>query len=144
MGGKIAGVLPDSVAQEIGLEPGDVLLSINGQPVRDLIDYNYHSEDEYLELEVERRDGEIWNCQVEKYADEELGLVFEANVFDGVRVCKNHCIFCFVDQLQPQPRPSLKVKDDDYRMSFMEGSFITCTNLTEEAGKVRAGKRRRA
>lgn len=132
MGGRIADVLPDSVAQEIGLEPGDVLLSINGQPVRDLIDYNYHSEDEYLELEVRRKDGEIWNCEVEKYADEELGLVFEANVFDRVRTCRNHCIFCFVDQLQPSPRPSLKVKDDDYRMSFMEGSFITCTNLTEE------------
>ena len=132
MGGKIADVLPDSVAWEIGLEPGDVLLSINGQPVRDLIDYNYHSEDEFLELEVKRRDGEIWNCEVEKYADEDLGLVFEANVFDRVRTCKNHCIFCFVDQLQPRPRPSLRVKDDDYRMSFMEGSFITCTNLTEE------------
>ena len=132
MGGRIAGVLPGSVAEEIGLEPGDVLLSINGQPVRDLIDYNYHSEDEFLELEVKRRDGEIWNCEVEKYADEELGLMFEANVFDRVRTCRNHCIFCFVDQLQPHPRSSLKVKDDDYRMSFMEGSFITCTNLTEE------------
>ena len=120
------------MAEEIGLEPGDVLLSINGQPVRDLIDYNYHSEDEFLELEVKRRDGEIWNCEVEKYADEELGLMFEANVFDRVRTCRNHCIFCFVDQLQPHPRSSLKIKDDDYRMSFMEGSFITCTNLTEE------------
>ncbi|MBR5429651.1 MAG: DUF512 domain-containing protein [Firmicutes bacterium] len=132
MGGRIADVLPDSVAEEIGLEAGDVLLSINGQPVRDLIDYNYYSEDEFLELEVKRRDGEIWHCEVEKYADEDLGLVFEANVFDRVRTCRNHCIFCFVDQLQPSPRPSLKVKDDDYRMSFMEGSFITCTNLKEE------------
>ena len=132
MGGKIVEVLPDSVAWEIGLEPGDELLSINGRPVRDLIDYNYHSSDEYLELEVKRADGEIWNCEVEKYADEDLGLMFEANVFDGVRTCKNHCIFCFVDQLQPQPRSSLRLKDDDYRMSFLEGSFITCTNLTEE------------
>lgn len=132
MGGKIVDVLPDSAAWELGLSPGDELLAINGQPVRDLIDYNYYSGDEYLELEVRRADGEIWSCQVEKEADEDLGMVFAANVFDGVRVCKNHCLFCFVDQLQPKPRPSLKLKDDDYRMSFLEGSFITCTNLTEE------------
>ena len=132
MGGKIQGVLPDSVAQELGLEVGDELLSINGEAVRDLIDYNYHSEDEYLELEIRKANGEIWSCQVDKYAEEELGLEFTANVFDRIRPCANHCVFCFIDQLQPQPRPSLLLKDDDYRMSFMEGSFITCTNMREE------------
>ena len=131
MGGLISEIIPGSIAEEIGLAPGDELLSINGEPVGDLIDYHYHCEDDYLELEVRKPDGEVWFCELEKYVDEDLGLVFSANVFDRIRSCRNHCLFCFIDQLQPQPRRSLLLKDDDYRMSFLEGNFITCTNLTD-------------
>ena len=132
MGGKIAAVIEGSIAEEIGIEPGDILLAINDNEICDLIDYNYFADEEYLELTVEKTDGETWLCEVEKYPDEELGLVFESVVFDGIRHCANHCLFCFVDQLPPQSRPTLLVKDDDYRMSFLEGNFITCTNLREE------------
>lgn len=132
MSGIISAILPDSIAAELGLAAGDTLLAINGQPIRDLIDYNYHSDSDYLELEIQRADGEVWVCEVDKYPEEELGLVFAANVFNGVRSCRNHCLFCFIDQLPPNPRPSLRLKDDDYRMSFLEGNFITCTNLSED------------
>lgn len=132
MGGKIAEVEPGSIAEELGIESGDTLLAINDEPVCDLIDYNYYQESSYLELTIEKPNGETWICEVEKFPEEELGLVFTANVFDGIRSCHNHCLFCFIDQLQPNPRASLLLKDDDYRMSFMEGSFITCTNLSED------------
>jgi len=132
MGGKISAIIPDSIADELGIEPGDTLLAINDQPVNDLIDLNYFEDEEYLELTVEKTDGEVWVCEVDKFADEVLGFEFAANVFDGIRHCANHCLFCFVDQLHPDPRASLLLKDDDYRMSFLEGNFITCTNLTED------------
>jgi putative radical SAM enzyme (TIGR03279 family) len=132
MAGKISGIVPDSIAEEIGIEPGDTLLTINDNPINDLIDYNYYEDGEYLELTVEKENGEVWVCEVEKFSEEELGLIFEANVFNGIRPCHNHCPFCFVDQLQPHPRSSLLLKDDDYRMSFLEGNFITCTNLAED------------
>ena len=132
MSGKITEVIPGSIAEEMGIEPGDILLSINGHAVNDLIDYNYYSDDDYLELEIQKPKKEVWVYELEKYPEEELGLVFEANVFDGIHSCHNHCVFCFIDQLQPNPRRSLLVKDDDYRMSFLEGNYITCTNLREE------------
>ena len=132
MGGKIAGIVPGSIAEEIGIEPGDTLVAINDNPINDLIDYNYYEDGEYLELTIEKANGELWLCAVDKYEDEQIGLIFTANVFDRIRSCANHCLFCFIDQLQPHPRPSLLLKDDDYRMSFMEGNFITCTNLREE------------
>lgn len=132
MGGKIAGIVPGSIAEEIGIEPGDTLVAINDNPINDLIDYNYYEDGEYLELTIEKANGELWLCSVDKYEDEQIGLIFTANVFDRIRSCANHCLFCFIDQLQPRPRPSLLLKDDDYRMSFMEGNFITCTNLREE------------
>ena len=132
MGGKIAGIVPGSIAEEIGIEPGDTLVAINDNPINDLIDYNYYEDGEYLELTIEKANGELWLCAVDKYEDEQIGLIFTANVFDRIRSCANHYLFCFIDQLQPHPRPSLLLKDDDYRMSFMEGNFITCTNLREE------------
>ena len=131
-GGLISEVLPDSIGEELGIEPGDVLLAINEEPVTDLIDYNYHCADDCLLLSIKKPSGEIWECEVEKWPDEDLGLVFSANVFDRVRPCHNHCLFCFIDQLPPHPRKSLLLKDDDYRMSFLEGNYITCTNMTEE------------
>lgn len=131
MPGKIIEVLPDSIGEELGIEPGDELLSINGEPIRDLIDYNYHCADDSLELEIKKPDGEVWMCGLDKDPDEEMGLVFSANVFDRIRSCRNHCLFCFIDQLPPDPRRSLLVKDDDYRMSFLEGNYVTCTNMDE-------------
>lgn len=131
MGGKISAVQEDSIGAELGIEPGDILLAINDEPVRDLIDYNFHSSDEYLELTIEKADGEVWVCEVDKYADEELGLAFTASVFDGIRPCGNRCLFCFIDQLHPQPRPTLLLKDDDFRMSFLSGNYITCTNMSD-------------
>jgi len=131
MGGKISAVLPDSIGEELGIEAGDLLLSINGQPVRDVIDYNYCVDDEYLKLLIEKPDGEVWDCEVEKYPDEDLGLIFKDDLFDGIRRCRNHCLFCFIDQLQPHPRKTLLLKDDDFRMSFLLGNYITCTNMTE-------------
>ena len=131
LAGQIAEVLPNSIAEELELAAGDRLLKINGKPLADLIDYRYYCAEEELELEVEKADGEIWLCEVEKDADEDLGLVFTANVFDKIRVCQNHCLFCFMDQLPPEHRSSLHLKDDDYRLSFLEGNFITGTNLKE-------------
>lgn len=132
MAGKIIGIVSGSIAEEIGIETGDILLSINGAEISDLIDYNFYCNEDYLELEVKKASGEIWLCELDKYPDEELGLVFSSGVFDGIRSCRNHCLFCFIDQLQPKPRRSMLVRDDDYRMSFLEGNFVTCTNMTEE------------
>ena len=129
---KISAIIPGSIAEQIGIEPGDILIAINDHQINDLIDYNYYADDEYLEIHIAKADGENWLCEIEKYADEELGIVFAASVFDGIRSCHNQCLFCFINQLHPKPRPSLLVKDDDYRMSFLAGNFITCTNLTEE------------
>ncbi|MDO4582206.1 MAG: DUF512 domain-containing protein [Bacillota bacterium] len=132
MAGLITEILPGSIAAELGVAAGDELLSINGQPVDDIIDYNFLSADSELLLELRAAGGQPYIADIEKDEDEPLGLVFAADVFDGVRSCDNHCIFCFIDQLQPQPRPSLLLKDDDYRMSFLEGSFITCASLSEQ------------
>lgn len=130
LAGIIDEILPDSIGEELELEPKDKLLAINGRELEDIIDYRFFSADEHLELKIEKPDGQIWVCQVEKDEDEDLGLVFKADVFDQIRSCRNHCIFCFIDQLPAKPRPSLLIKDDDYRMSFLEGNFITGTNLT--------------
>ena len=98
MGGKIAGIVPGSIAEEIGIEPGDTLVAINDNPINDLIDYNYYEDGEYLELTIEKANGELWLCSVDKYEDEQIGLIFTANVFDRIRSCANHCLFCFIDQ----------------------------------------------
>ena len=132
MGGQISLVMAGSIAEELGIKPGDILQAINGDPVKDLIDFNFWEAGEELELTIEKPGGEIWIYQVEKDYDEPLGISFTASVFNGIRRCHNRCIFCFEEQLQPNPRPSLHAKDDDYRMSFLEGNFITCTNLKEE------------
>lgn len=129
MAGIIDEVLPGSIGQELAIMPRDQLLAINGQELEDIIDYRFLSAASQLELEIEKPNGQIWVCQVEKDEDEDLGLVFKADVFDQIRPCRNHCLFCFIDQLPAKPRPSLLIKDDDYRMSFLEGNFITGTNL---------------
>ncbi|HCJ11114.1 MAG TPA: DUF512 domain-containing protein, partial [Clostridiales bacterium] len=134
-GAVVANVRPGSIAAELGLRPGDRLCEVNGSPLRDYIDYRYLTAEPLVELRVIRSCGEDVIYEVEKDPDEDLGLVFTADIFGDppqVRTCTNKCVFCFVDRLPPGLRPALYVKDDDYRLSFLHGNFITLTNLTPE------------
>jgi putative radical SAM enzyme (TIGR03279 family) len=126
----ITAVLPESIAQEIGFEVGDRIVSINGEKPRDLIDYQFLCADEELELEVIDTKGKTHHIEIEKDYDEDLGLEFETALFDGLMQCTNRCPFCFIDQQPPGKRESLYYKDDDYRLSFLYGSYLTLTNLT--------------
>jgi putative radical SAM enzyme (TIGR03279 family) len=131
----VANVRPGSIAAELGLRPGDRLCEVNGSPLRDYIDYRYLTAEPLVELRVIRPCGEDLIFEVEKDPDEDLGLVFTADIFGDppqVRTCTNKCVFCFVDRLPPGLRPALYVKDDDYRLSFLHGNFVTLTNLTPE------------
>ena len=120
-----------SIGEELGFQPGDQLMSINGIRPRDLIDYRYLCVDEELHLEVRDASGVLHQVDLEKDADDGLGLGFTEALFDGLRQCNNHCPFCFIDQQPPGHRHSLYLKDDDYRLSFLYGSYLTLTNLTE-------------
>ena len=126
----ITQVLPNSIAAEMGFEPGDKLVAINGEKPRDLIDYRFLMADEFLELEVLDAQGDRHVLEIEKDYDEDLGLGFDTALFDGLLQCNNHCPFCFIDQQPPGKRASLYYKDDDYRLSFLYGSYLTLTNLT--------------
>lgn len=125
-------VLPDSIAEELEIEAGDVLVSINEQPIKDVFDYRYLSEEEEITLLIRKPDGEEWELEIEKDAYEDLGLVFEDGLMDEYRSCRNKCIFCFIDQMPPGMRDTLYFKDDDARLSFLQGNYITLTNLSEE------------
>jgi putative radical SAM enzyme (TIGR03279 family) len=127
----ITAVLPDSIAAEVGFEAGDRLVAINGQRPRDLIDYRFLCADEVLELEVLDASGKTHHVEIEKDYDEDLGLEFESALFDNLIQCNNHCPFCFIDQQPPGKRDTLYLKDDDYRLSFLYGSYLTLTNLTQ-------------
>ncbi len=129
-GGVISAVRPDSLGAASGVEVGDRLLAINGHLLRDVIDYRYHAADEHLVLEI-IRDGERLRLEMVRGYGQDLGLEFAEPVFDGIRRCNNRCPFCFLKQMPPGLRPSLYVRDDDYRYSFLFGNFITLTNLTE-------------
>lgn len=128
----ITKVLPDSIAAEVGFEPGDAIVAINDTYPRDLIDYQFLCADEVLELQVLDRAGKTHLVEIEKDYDEDLGLEFETALFDGLIQCNNHCPFCFIDQQPPGKRQSLYLKDDDYRLSFLYGSYLTLTNLTQK------------
>jgi putative radical SAM enzyme (TIGR03279 family) len=128
---KITRVLPDSIAAEIGFEAGDAIVAINGVQPRDLIDYQFLCADEFLELEVLDAAGKTHHLEIEKDYDDDLGLEFESALFDGLIQCNNRCPFCFIDQQPPGKRSSLYLKDDDYRLSFLYGSYLTLTNLPE-------------
>ncbi len=127
----VATVEPDSIGEELGFQPGDRLLSINGKRPRDLIDLQFLVGEEELVLEVEDPDGTLHTVELEKDLDEGLGLGFTEALFDGLKQCNNHCPFCFIDQQPPGKRRSLYLKDDDYRLSFLYGSYLTLTNLTD-------------
>ncbi|QLE54540.1 TIGR03279 family radical SAM protein [Nostoc sp. TCL26-01] len=128
---KITKVIPDSIAAEIGFEVGDAIAAINGTRPRDLIDYKFLCSDEFLELEVLDASGKTHYIEIEKDYDEDLGLEFATALFDGLIQCNNRCPFCFIDQQPPGKRSSLYLKDDDYRLSFLYGSYLTLTNLPE-------------
>ena len=132
---KIKKIEPGSIAQELGLEPGDILLSINKQKITDILDYRFMIQEENLVLEIEKQLGinggqaEIWELDIEKEEFEDLGMIFESDLMDKPRSCANRCIFCFMDQLPKGMRPSLYFKDDDPRLSFLSGNYVTLTNL---------------
>jgi putative radical SAM enzyme (TIGR03279 family) len=119
-------VMPGSIADELEIEPGDRLISVNGHPLRDVIDYNYYSADDLLDLELEKGDGELWELEVEREEGEPLGLSFEAPL---PARCGNNCVFCFVHQLPKGLRGPLYVKDEDYRLSFLYGNYVTLANI---------------
>ena len=121
----------NSIAEELGIEPGDRLLSINGQEIEDIFDYQYYVEDEELLLLIEKPDGEQWELEIEKDPDESLGIGFGAGLMDEYRSCCNRCIFCFIDQMPPGMRDTLYFKDDDSRLSFLQGNYVTLTNMSE-------------
>jgi putative radical SAM enzyme (TIGR03279 family) len=127
---RISKVIPDSIASEVGFEVGDAIVKINGVAPRDLIDYQFLCADEYLELEVIDSQGQNHILEIEKDDDQDLGLEFETALFDGLIQCNNQCPFCFIDQQPPGKRETLYLKDDDYRLSFLYGSYLTLTNLT--------------
>lgn len=131
-GGVVAQVEPGSIAAEIGIEPGDIVVSVNEKELRDELDYRFYASDEEVLLEIQKKDGSREKFAIEKEADDLLGIVFENPIFDGLKTCTNNCCFCFIRQLPPGMRSGLYVRDDDYRMSFLYGNFITLTNLSEE------------
>ena len=130
MSAIISEVLKDSIAQELEFQKGDKIISINGEKPQDMIDYRYMMCCEDVEIELERTNGDIEIFEIEKDFDDDLGIVFESAVFDRIKPCTNHCIFCFVDQQPEGLRKSLYIKDDDYRLSYLQGTYITLTNLT--------------
>lgn len=119
-----------SIAEELEIVPGDVLLSINGHPINDILDYQFYAQDDFLQVEIEKENRELWSLEIEKSDDEDLGMEFADLLFDCMKSCQNRCVFCFIDQLPANMRPTLHVKDDDYRHSFLYGNFITLTNLS--------------
>ena len=131
----ISEVLKDSIAEELEFAKGEKILSINGEIPKDMIDYRFMMSGEEVEIEIEKLNGEIEVYEIEKDFDEDLGIVFESAVFDKLKYCANNCIFCFVDQQPKGLRKTLYVKDDDYRLSYLQGTYITLTNLKPEDRK---------
>ena len=127
----ISRVNPGSIAQELGIEKGDVLLEINQTPIEDVLDYHYLMNEEYVELLIRKPDGEEWILEGEKEYEEELGVEFENGLMDEYRSCSNHCIFCFIDQMPKGMRETLYFKDDDSRLSFLQGNYVTLTNMSD-------------
>lgn len=128
---RISQVKEGSIAWELEIEPGDELLSINGETVEDVFDYHYLVNDEELELLICKQNGEEWELEIEKDLEEDLGLEFENSLMDEYRSCRNHCVFCFIDQMPPGMRETLYFKDDDSRLSFLQGNYVTLTNMSD-------------
>ena len=124
-------VIKSSIAEELGITAGDEILSVDGIKMTDMIDYNFYMKSELITVEIKKTNGEIEEIEIEKDFDEDLGIVFESAVFDKIKPCLNHCIFCFVDQQPEGLRKTLYIKDDDYRLSYLQGTYITMTNLKD-------------
>ena len=124
-------VIKSSIAEELGITAGDEILSVDGIKMTDMIDYNFYMKSELITVEIKKTNGEIEEIELEKDFDEDLGIVFESAVFDKIKPCLNHCIFCFVDQQPEGLRKTLYIKDDDYRLSYLQGTYITMTNLKD-------------
>lgn len=122
----------NSIAEEMGIEAGDVLLNINNQPVKDVFDYRYLIQEEYIEVGILKTDGDQWLLEIDKEQYEDLGIVFESGLMDKAKSCSNKCIFCFIDQLPKGMRKNLYFKDDDSRLSFLQGNYVTLTNMKQE------------
>lgn len=130
-GGIIESIEPKSIADELGWMPGDEILAVNSHILHDVIDFRFYSSEDHITVTVRRGD-QIADFEIEKDADEPLGVEFKDILFDGVRLCGAHCIFCFVEQLPRGLRKSLYLKDDDFRLSFLHGNFITLANVSED------------
>ena len=128
----VSSIEDGSIGEAIGFEVGDQLISINGVKPRDLIDYKFLIAEENLQLEIVDQEGKTHKIEIEKDYDDELGIAFTEALFDGLKQCNNRCPFCFIDQQPPGKRKSLYLKDDDYRLSFLYGSYLTLTNLSEQ------------
>ncbi len=127
----IKSILPGSIAEELELAPGDKLLEIDSTVIEDIFDYQFLIQDSYIEMLVEKADGEEWLLEIDKEPDEDLGIEFESGLMDEYRHCHNKCIFCFIDQMPPGMRDTLYFKDDDSRLSFLQGNYVTLTNMSE-------------
>ncbi len=127
----IKSVLPGSIAAELELEQGDCLMSVNGKEIEDVFDYHYYVNDEYLTLLIRKPDGEEWELEIEKDYEEDLGIEFEQGLMDEYRSCRNKCMFCFIDQMPEGMRETLYFKDDDSRLSFLQGNYVTLTNMSD-------------
>ena len=128
----ISKVYKNSIAEELGIEVGDLLISINGEPIHDIIEYRFLLSDEYLEVEIQKQNREIYIYEIEKDYDDDLGIEFTNPIIDKAKSCRNKCVFCFIDQLPKGMRETLYFKDDDSRLSFLQGNFVTLTNMSEE------------
>lgn len=128
---RIKEIVPGSIAEELELEPGDVILAVNGQEIEDVFDYHYYTNEEYLTVLVQKADGEEWELEIEKEFEEDLGIVFDSSLMDDYRSCRNKCIFCFIDQMPKGMRDTLYFKDDDSRLSFLQGNYVTLTNMSD-------------
>lgn len=124
-------VCPGSIAQEMGIEPGDVLLSIDGNEIEDVFDYHFYVNDEYITVLIRKPYGEEWELEIEKDDEEDLGIVFARGLMDEYRSCRNKCMFCFIDQMPRGMRDTLYFKDDDSRLSFLQGNYVTLTNMSD-------------
>ena len=127
----VKSLMPGGIGEELGIEPGDKLLAINGNEIQDVFDYYYYEESEQLLLLIETPDGEEWELEIEKDEDESLGIEFDQSLMDEYRSCRNKCMFCFIDQMPKGMRETLYFKDDDSRLSFLQGNYITLTNMSD-------------
>ncbi|MEE1108532.1 MAG: PDZ domain-containing protein, partial [Lachnospiraceae bacterium] len=130
-GHRIRSVEPDSIAWEMGVEPGMYLVSVNGHPLEDVFDYRYFMAEEEVQVLIREESGEETLLEIEKDAEEDFGVEFESSLMDDYRSCSNRCIFCFIDQMPPGMRQTLYFKDDDSRLSFLQGNYVTLTNMSD-------------